>query len=217
VAGQTTLKLTNGSGANVKVYLTLGAVKGCVQDVNAISFVTHPHGLQGWFVLEKTASVTYTPPQGQGISGTFAFGSPPLNCPTTEFPNGTNLAEFTLNNGFQGPGAQETIDISCVAGANALIAFAMADGGTWNAGGTQPDVSRFANKPLGQNTGLVGVYPCGCDNCTSRNNPPQTTCPAAPPPPAYEECKAKPICNVQRDAGGSGGTVEVIFNSFLPK
>ena len=214
---QSTLKITNRSGTDVKVYLTLGAVPGCVQDVKAVPFVTDPvNTLQGWFMLAKGASATYTPPQGQGTSGNFAFGSPPLNCPTTEYRNGINLAEFMLNNSFQGSGAQETIDISCVAGANALIAFAMTGGGVWNAGSTQPNVSQFACKALGKNTGLVGVFPCGCDNCTSRSNPPQPSCPASPPPPAYEDCQAEPICNVQRDASKSGGTVEVIFQGFLP-
>jgi hypothetical protein len=172
--------------------------------------------LQGWFLLADGMTKAYAPPQGQGVSGNFAFGSPPLNCPTNEYTNGINLAEFILNNSFQGPGAQETIDISCVAGANALIAFAMSGGGGWNAGDSQPAVSQFANKPLDQNTGLVGVFPCGCDNCTSRANPPQPSCPPSPPPPAYEDCQSQPICNVQRDAANSGGDVEVIFHAFLP-
>ncbi len=217
MAAQTTLKITNRSGAEVKVYLTLGAVPGCVQDVNAVPLVTDVvNRLQGWFLLPNGAMKAYAPPQGQGISGNFSFGSPPLNCPTDEYRNGINLAEFILNNSFQGPGAQETIDISCVAGANALIAFAMSGGGGWNAGQSQPAVSQFANKPLTQNTGLVGVFPCGCDNCTSRANPPQPSCPASPPPPAYEDCQSQPICNVQRDAAGAGGDVEVIFQGFLP-
>ena len=91
--------------------------------------VTDPvNRLQGWFLLANGATKAYVPPPGQGISGNFAFGSPPLNCPTDEFRNGINLAEFILNNSFQGFGAQETIDVSCVAGANALIAFAMSGG-----------------------------------------------------------------------------------------
>ena len=216
-AAQTTLKITNRSGAEVKVYLTLGAAAGCVQDIKAIPLVTHPvNRLQGWFVLPHGATKTYAPPHGQGISGNFAFGSPPLNCPTDEYRKGVNLAEFILNNSFQGSGAQETIDISCVAGANALIAFAMSGGARWNAGSSHPAVSQFANKPLGQNTGLVGVFPCGCDNCTSRAKPPQPSCPKSPPPPAYEHFQSQPICNVQRDAANSGGDVEVIFHAFLP-
>jgi hypothetical protein len=217
MATQTTLKITNHSAAEVRVYLTLGPVPGCVQDVKAIPLVGHPVSrLQGWFLLPRGETKTYTSPERQGISGNFAFGSPPLNCPTGEFRNGINLAEFILNNGFQGPGAQETIDISCVAGANALIAFAMSGGGGWNAGSSHPAVSHFANKALRHNTGLVGVFPSGCDNCTSRANPPQRGCPQSPPPPAYEDPQSQPICNVQRDAHNSGGDVEVIFQAFLP-
>jgi hypothetical protein len=40
MAAQTTLNITNRSGADVKVYLTLGAVSGCVQDVSAIPLVS---------------------------------------------------------------------------------------------------------------------------------------------------------------------------------
>jgi hypothetical protein len=217
MSAQTTLKITNGSGSDVKVYLTLGATPGCVQDVQAISFVTNRvNPLQGWFELANGASQTYVSPSGQGINGNFTFGTPPLNCPTTEYRNATNLAEFILNNGFQGPYAQETIEISCVAGVNALISFAMTGGGDWNAGSSHPNVTRFANKALGGNTGLVGVYPCGCDNCTSRNDPPQPKCPGSPPTPAYEDCQKEAICNVQRPAGNSGGMVEIVFGGFLP-
>src|ERR1700744_6534249 len=106
MAAQTTLTITNRSGADVKVYLTLGAVPGCVQNVSEIPWVTNPvNRLQGWFSLANGATQSYPPPAGQGISGNFAFGSPPLNCPTSEFLNGINLAEFMLNNRFQGPGA----------------------------------------------------------------------------------------------------------------
>jgi hypothetical protein len=112
--------------------------------------------------------------------------------------------------------AQLIIGVFTSATADALIGFEMTGGGKWNAGSSQPDVAGFANKALGRNTGLVGVFPCGCDNCTSRDKPPQPSCPASPAPPRFEECQADPICNVQRDANGSGGSVEVIFHGFLP-
>ena len=83
------------------MYLTLGATPGCVQNVADIPFLTNPvNPLQGWFILMHGASQTYAPPQGQGINGNFTFGSPPLNCPTSEYLNGINLAEFILNNSF---------------------------------------------------------------------------------------------------------------------
>jgi len=113
----TALTVTNSSNAGVQVFMTLGAVTGCVQKISEIPFVTDvTNPLQGWFTLAAGKQVSYTPPEGVGISGNFAFGTPPVNCPPPAFPTGVNLAEFILNNGFQGPGAQETLDISAVAG-----------------------------------------------------------------------------------------------------
>jgi hypothetical protein len=195
--------------------MTLGAVPGCVQDVDQVSFVTNVvNPLQGWFNLPAGKQVSYTPPQGVGISGNFAFGTPPLNCPPPAFPSGVNVAEFMLNNSFQGPGAQETIDISAVAGVNAFIQFTLSGGGAWNAGSTQPSVTSFANKAIGENTGLVGVFPYACDNCTASVAPPICTTPpaGAPNPP---QPQAQPLCNVQRDASTAGGTVAVVFAGFV--
>lgn len=212
-ANQTALQLTNGSSQDVQVYLTLGATSGCVQNVGDIPFVTNVvNTLQGWFTLKQGDTVSYTPPSGSCINGNFAFGTPPINCPTDTYPNGVNLAEFILNNDFQGPGAQETIDISAVAGVNAFIEFSMTGGGAWNAGSTEPNVTQFANKGLKENCGLVGVFPYGCDNCTERVAPPE--CAGPPPPPPYGDCQSAPICNVQRDASNSGGTVTVTFKGF---
>ena len=135
----------------------------------------------------------YASPQGQGISGNFAFGSPPLNCPTGQQFSRVRRAG---NDRHQ----------LCRRG-QCSDAFSMSGGGRWNAGSSQPAVSQFASKPLKQNTGLVGVFPRGCDNCTSRANPPQ---------PAYEDCQSQPVCKVQRDATNSGGDVEEIFLAFLP-
>ena len=119
---RTELTLANATSETVRVYLTLGAVKRCVPHVGNIPFVKHVlNDLQGWFDLPAGHSVCYTPPPGFGLNGNFSFGSPPLNCAPAEYPSGINLAEFMLNNGFQGENAQETIDISCVAGANAFL------------------------------------------------------------------------------------------------
>ncbi|HEX8072450.1 MAG TPA: hypothetical protein VF546_21060 [Pyrinomonadaceae bacterium] len=210
---QTALELTNGTGQEVQVFLTLGATPGCVQNVADIPFVTNVvNTLQGSFTLAANGSVSYTPPAGVGVNGNFSFGTPPINCPTDAFPDGVNLAEFILNNSFQGPGAQETIDISAVAGVNAFLKFSMTGGGVWNAGSTEPNVTEFENKGLHDNCGQVGVYPYGCDNCTQRANPPQ--CDGPPTPPPYGDCQSAPICNVQRDASTAGGTVSLSFLGF---
>ena len=217
---QTALQLMNDTDQQVEVFITLGATPGCIQNVKDIPFVTNTlpgNNLQGSFILDKKGEaggcVSYTPPAGVGINGNFAFGTPPLNCPPQAFPNGVNLAEFILNNDFQGPGAQETIDISAVAGVNALIRFSMTGAGAWNAGSSQPNVAEFENKGIGENSGQVGVFPYGCDNCTASVSPP--ICPNPPidaPNPLIPQKEA--ICNVQRDASSSGGTVTITFRGF---
>jgi hypothetical protein len=211
-AAQTVLTVTNNSSNSAQAYLTLGAVPGCVQDVRQVPWnitVTDTvRNLQGSFNLNAGQTVTYTPPAGMGISGNVSFGAPPMNCPPSNYPNGINLAEFILNNSFQGAGAQETIDNSCVDGVNASITFSMSGGGGWNAGATQPSVTTFMNQGRDSNVGLVGVFPWGCDNCTVRTNPPSCQ--------SYTgACQAQPICNVQRDASSAGGTVAISFGGFI--
>jgi len=90
----------------------------------------------------------------------------------------------------------------------------MTGGGGWNAGSTQPTITTFANKAIGENTGLVGVFPYACDNCTASVAPPICTTPpvGAPNPP---QPQAQPICNVQRDASTAGGTVAIVFTGFV--
>jgi hypothetical protein len=207
---QTILRVTNSSGADVETYITLGATEGCMNVARNLPFVTNVvNDKQGSFMLRTGQSIDYTPPAGQCVGGNFAFGTPPLNCPPAQIPNGVNIAEFILNNGFQGPGAQETLDNSAVSGVNANIRYVMTGGGAWNGGTTQPNITSFQNRGLRDNVGLVGVFPWGCDNCTTRTAPP--VCPI----PYDGACQAEHICNVQRDASNSGGTVEIIFNGFL--
>jgi hypothetical protein len=212
---QSTIQVVNQTASDVEVFITLGAVAGCVPSVNDLSFVTNRiNNLQGSFHLAGNQSISYTSPAGMGFNGNFSFGYAPSNCPTPQYPSGINLAEFILNNAFQGPGAQETIDISAVAGVNAILRFDLQGGGSWNAGNTRPNVTSFENKAIGENTGLVGVFPYACDNCTASVAPP--VCPSrpagAPNPPRPQ---AEPICNVQRDASQSGGTVIVTFKGFV--
>lgn len=64
MASQTSLKITNRSGKDVKVYLTLGGgTRGCVQNVATILFVTNP-GLVGVFPCEcDNCTSSANPPQ----------------------------------------------------------------------------------------------------------------------------------------------------------
>ena len=205
---QTTLKVKNSSASDVQVWLTLGNVDGFVTDVNGIFGITGT-GLQGSFTLKASEELEYT--SEKGISGNLSFGTAPINCPTGTYPNGVNIFEFCLNNSSQAGSPQETIDISAVAGVHSLLKATLSGGGTWNAGTAHTEIASFENAELYSNTGLVGVFPYGCDNCTSSDNPP--SCPGHP---AYETPQSEPICNIQRDATNSGGTVTVEFIGFIP-
>src|SRR5574343_360351 len=171
----THLELANHSDTPVLAYITLGATPGCVQDVALLALshgiaINQLYPLMGNFTLPAGLTVKVTAPDGLGLNGNFSFGTPPLNCPCPEWPEGVNLAEFIINNGFQ-PGGQETVDISCVCGANAYLGFTLG-ANDWSSNGGAISVNSFANATRYQNKGLVGVFPYGCDNCTSSDNPP---------------------------------------------
>jgi len=203
----TTLQVRNDSATSVRTYITLGATPDCVQDVASITGVpiTKLYPLMGYFELEANTAVTLAAPAGMGFNGNFSFNTPPMNCPTEQFPNGVNLGEFIINNGFQGQYAQETIDISCVAGVNCLMEFEMS-AGDWTSNSGKVTVNKIANGTKLNNTNRVGVFPYGCDNCTSSDNPPE--CVGKQPQYANKE----PICNVQRLAGSNqGGTLTIVF------
>lgn len=210
----THLEITNHSSSSVLTYITLGATEGCVQDVGLLS-LTHDiqinalFPLMGNFVLPAGLTVRVTAPEGLGLNGNVSFGTPPLNCPCPDFPEGVNLAEFIINNGFQ-PGGQETVDISCVCGANAFIGMSLS-ANDWTSNGGAIPVNYFANDTRYENTGIVGVFPYGCDNCTSSDNPPD--CIGRHP----DQANTYPICNVQRPASGNqGGVVGIHFTGFTP-
>jgi hypothetical protein len=205
---QTTLKVKNSSSADVDVWLTLGQVDGFVTDVNGIFGITDS-GLQGKFTLKAGGEKEYT--SKKGVSGNLSFGTAPINCPTTTYTNGVNIFEFCLNNYAQTGTPQETIDISAVAGVHSLLKATLSGGGAWNAGTAHQGITSFENAALYSNTGLIGVFPYGCDNCTSSDAPP--SCPGHL---AYETPQSEPICNIQRDAANSGGTVTVEFTGFIP-
>lgn len=209
---QTKLAVFNNTKDKVKVYLTLGATEGCIQNVGDIPFITNVlNDLQGWFDLLPNQTVEYTSPNGVGLNGNFSFNTPPLNCPTSDFPSGINLAEFIINNSFQSGTPQETLDISGVAGTNAYIEFSMSGGGAWNANAENPNITKFSNSHIGNNKGRIGVYPYACTNCTSSVNPPScSSLPVGAPNPITPQ--DSPICNVQRDASTMGGTVTITYN-----
>ncbi len=234
-ANQTQIKLVNSSQAPVLIFITLGAFPafygtnpGYIQNVATMGSMFNPpqsisgSGLQGSFTLAKGAATVLSMPSGTAISGNFCFGGPPLNCPTTQNPNGQNLAEFTLNNNTpayvhppEAPTPQEAIDISCVNGVNCIMEFDLkaSPGGNWQTAG-KPNVTAFQNyaigiKPNSPNINKVGVFSIGCDNCTSSVNP---GCGDAW---SGWNVNSQAVCNVQRVATQSGGIVQIQFDRFV--
>lgn len=209
----TTLELHNATDCQVLTYITLGATPGCVQDV---SLVTVSHGLtinrlyplQGHLVLPAKTTVSLTAPAGLGFNGNVSFGTPPLNCPCPDWPEGVALAEFIINNDFQ-PNGQETVDISCVCGANAFIGIDLSSD-DWTTNGGDISVKAICNGPRYENTGRVGVFPWSCDNCTESSAPP--SCVGKHP----QYANSLPICNVQRPATSPGGVVKISFFGWTP-
>lgn len=202
----TTLRIENETADPVDVYFTVAVASGNVT-VADLPFLTPVPGNpnQGTFRLPAHERREFAPPAGTTLIGNLCFGGPPINCPTPAFPTAVNLFEFALDL----ESGMETIDISCVAGANAFLKVRLHGGGGWNAGSTEPSVTAFHNAAVGGNTGLVGVYPVSCDVCTASAKPPLCD-PAVP----AEQPQAAAICNVQRDASQSGGVVAVAFAGF---
>jgi hypothetical protein len=188
---------------------------GCVHDVAQINLsngivMNKLQDLMGNFVLPAKADVELTAPMGMGFNGNFSFNTPPMNCPTPDFPDGVVLAEFIINNGFQQYG-QETIDISCVAGANAFVAFEVSARDWTSDSGNIVLVQKIKNGTKLDNTGKIGVFPYGCDNCTSSNNPPECVGIQS------QYANKKPICNVQRPASGNlGGSLTAVYIGPIP-
>ncbi|MEM6272651.1 MAG: hypothetical protein AAF998_24780 [Bacteroidota bacterium] len=209
----TNIVLKNTTTEAVTVYLTLGS-NACNPAITHWSFIKKINDLQGSFSLGVSESKTFDAPDGNCLDGNFAFAVPPNNCPGSDSkaPSGINLAEFALN--ITGDDAQESIDISNVYGCNSAISFAMAGGGAWNAGTLHPNITSFSNKGLGQNIGIIGVYPYGCPYCEQAGgfspcNPPVDCA----PDPIVQQDGA--ICQVQRSATQCGGTVTIHYNGSL--
>lgn len=203
---KTELILRNSFKKDVVVWFTLGVTPGCLQDISKVPFIKKiVSSLVGAFPLKPGEETDPYAPDLLGFNGNLAFGARPLNCPTLTTPRGINLFEFILNNAFQPGQPQETVNISCVAGINCKIRAELG-GESWNAGPNHPSVEAIENGRMYDNTGRVGVFPYGCDNCTSSDSPPQ--CPDHPP---FEKPQHDKICTVQRDAIKSGGIILVTF------
>ena len=199
----TELALVNSSQDSVLVYLTLSGYPAAdsaiyVQNVNGIFGCTQT-GLVGSFWIPSKDTVSYT--STKWFSGNVSFGAQPLNCTTTAWPTGVNPFEFNLNNG------QESIDISAMGGVNCLLSVELIGGPQWQASPSHPDVRLFYNDSMWHNTGLIGVYPYGCTNCTNTEGKQPCQTP-------NERPNSEPICTPTRSANVHGGTVLVKFKGY---
>lgn len=205
----TELCIVNDTKDSVVVYLTLGADTNYVNNVNGI-YGIKSFGLQGNFILPPNDTVFYKSPENKGFGGNLSFNTTPQNCPIKDFPMGINIFEFALNNNFKGTkDAQETIDISCVAGVNCKIGCKV-DSLSWNAGNGINNFGYFENSYIYDNVGRLGVYPVGCDSCSKIYQPPICNNPIKPSEPQKTN-----TCNIQRDATKKGGRIYVIYKGEL--
>ncbi|MBS1957469.1 MAG: hypothetical protein JST89_25000 [Cyanobacteria bacterium SZAS-4] len=134
--------------------------------------------------------------------------------PGPNLPNGTNFVEATLNC----PGTfLETVDISCVNGANTTIAVDFQGGPNWNDGVGNNNVQHIQNSWVNvncsgaacdNNCSLTGVYPYNATEC---EHAAAGACPNASSPPF---CLAtNKHCNIQRgrENGNFGGVVKATY------
>lgn len=201
---RTVLSLENHTNDTITVYLTLNQSSGYVNDVNGIFGIKSTNKKQGSLILYPNDVKTYVSPNGLAINGNIAFNDVPLNCPYV----GATLFEFNLNNEHTVVNAQETVDISCVAGVNAYgeINLNAGIGGNWTDNVHPDPITTIQNKPLYQNTGISGVFPYGCTNCINTDGAPD--CKGRP---SYATPNTQKICTVQRNATESGGTVHIVY------
>jgi hypothetical protein len=203
----TKMIIKNSDTQSVVVVLTLGSADSSlwIQNVKGI-FGINDSGLVGMFTLKPGETRSFTP--NKAIQGQFCFNSAAYQCATDSMFTGTTLTEFCLNNFGTVENAQETVDISCVAGISYIASIEMYDGGIWTANHVGFDtINRIRNYAFGLNTNKVGVYPVGCDDCDSSVAPPQCVIGHIEKPSMY------PICQVQRNASESGGIVMFTYIS----
>jgi hypothetical protein len=232
-AEPTVLKVYNATGTDVAVWWN--CTSPGANNINVISDnhtinvripSQYPNGEKGVFTLTAGQLATITPKSGNTIvSGSLTFACTPtcpcgteglVPCPQLgggfylpeRLPNGTNQGEFTLNNN-----GHESVDISCVNGANAKIVMKLEGGSPiWATHGGVP-TSSITNKRIDiaakrdENCTQVGVYPFNLTQCNSTNT---VTC-----------LNGQPLCSATNGAdfcelgrNGTGGTVTVEIQGF---
>lgn len=206
----TTLAVTNQSTDTVIVWLTLSVYTDTmanyyVQNVNSIFGITGS-GAVGSFNLAPGDTLYYT--SELAISGNLCFGTQALNCPSTQYPEGTNIFEFCLNNNATGVMQQESTEISCISGVHSFLIGNLI-GDNWIVTTGLDTVRHFRNAILGSNSNIPGVFPTGCTNCTNQDGA-QVCVPAL----QFDTPNTQPICIIQRPANENGGLVICTFKGF---
>lgn len=208
-AAITEMVIENRDTADVVVYMTLGGgydTSKWIQNVKGI-FGIKDSGLVGRFVLKGGERRMYHS-LGKAISGQFCFNGQAYQCLADSQYTGSTLTEFCLNNSGTVENAQETVDISCVAGVSYLAEINMCGGGIWTANYTGYDtIVQVKNDIFGRNANRAGVYPVGCDDCDSSVAPPKCVIGKGELPSKHA------ICQVQRNASKSGGCVTFVYIS----
>ncbi len=198
---RTTLTVHNASKTDtVTAYLTLGPADTThwVYNTKGIFGITTT-GAQGSFTLAPGQYRSYT--SKRAMAGNISFNSPPLNC-----PNQITVCEFCINNHGTVPKAQETVEISCVSGVS-YIANIYLSNKNWTANYPGYDtIQNIQNGPIGTNNGRPGVYPFGCDDCTTATSQ-APSCTIG----KNEKQQRHAICNVQRNAKLSGGSMTISY------
>jgi hypothetical protein len=224
--GGTTLQVTNSTGAEVPVMITLGAGYGinnlATQLPKSWNIIPAGSPLKGMFKLPAHSSVSFNSGL-QSFSANVSFGPTftASGCGSTKttacYPNATNLAEFTLNY----PG--ETVDISGVNGTNALISInftGQSSANSWNDGaGGNGNITKIANQSITNWSPVPGVFGWAGTNCTSSVNPPNplANCPAPKQAPTAPQLQSVAQCNIQRSSTSpTGGTVQIVFTGWAP-
>ncbi len=227
-ASTTQLQITNATAQTVPVMITLGRKDSAasnygIHDVSQLpaAWTTYPDPtaptIQALFLLGAGQSTCFN--SGTlSFAGNVAFGPvfDARGCGGTAnscYPDAATFFEFALN---LGAGAWETVDISGVNGTNALVT-ANLGAPVWTNNVTTASVTSISNPGIRDWTsGLNGVYGWQSTNCTSAVNPPNPLpgCNSPLNAPGATQNQSQAICNIQRSAGATGGTVEVVFNGY---
>lgn len=199
----TGFEVVNSTKDSVLMFLTIDAPADStwVQSVDGIFGIPAGSELQGSVWLKPNDTLSYTPTLK--FSGNITFGTIPQNCPSQAWPTGTNLFEWSTNvakNGCEG------LDLSCIHGANCIMHIDLIGGPDWLANGKS--VRTIENKFIGKNTGIYGVFPYGCTNCTNTigKDPCQTP---------NETPNTEPICSPTRGKDQKGGKIRITFKGYF--